>query len=371
MTLPHGLKPYGPGDFERLHAPGARVITASQVPALTGHDPRAGAYAVIGHAIGVVPHDVEESVRMQYGRILEGPAIDLLNASGIIRAKQVRAYAECPSLPRFLASVDGLVSHEDVDALDDETIGTLEVKTVAPEVFDTRWLAPETLDERPHPSLASKVLVGVASWDEVLDRNLVPPHVLVQAQAQFATKPACRFGAVLCIVAGTHRLEFHLYHTRPDPGVIEGIVGVVRNALEWVDADDLPDPRTPLDLPPFDRLGLAAKTQAEPQPLEDPTFWQDVQDWQRLKEIAARAGDAAEAAKERIKLRLVRDKNFWAMPPEGVDGWPNGLVYRQEHRRLAAQPARVSTSGRLGPPTRDEVKDMERLRRYRQLPPTH
>lgn len=213
-TLPLGLTRYTPdrpgrvGTFKKLHAPGNRLITASQVPALWNQSRFAGRYATVAHALGIVPLEVKDNSRIQIGRWLEPVAAAMLAEETGLRVKPIRAYARHRSIDGLLASPDTLAWDPQRDPLD---AGNCELKVVHEFVFNDRWLDGPPLETQ------------------------------LQHQTQFACCGAT-WGYIGALVWGIGRFELVAYPTVPNPAAIKLIEDDVRVVLDLIARGELPDP---------------------------------------------------------------------------------------------------------------------------------
>lgn len=208
--LPFGLKRYRPGQFDKFHAPGSGLITASGVPALFGHSRFNGRYSLAAHVSGKAAMTVVENSMMEWGRRFETPMLEKAAEDMGWRTKQLRAYARHPEEPRIVASPDGLAW-----ALDDPDLGPgqLECKVVADWVYDRDWLPA----------------------------NEPPLEVLLQHQTQYACTGAT-WGAILALVLGSTKRDFIVFMTVPNAEVMALILEAARTLLSMLDAGRMPDP---------------------------------------------------------------------------------------------------------------------------------
>lgn len=204
-TLPLGLVRYQGRMFERLHASGNRLITASQVPALWNQSRFAGRYATVAHAAGKAPLVVEDNMRTMWGRYLEPVAAKMLAEQTGLQVRPIRAYARHRAIDGFLASPDTLLWDADGEP------GIGELKVVHEFQYQEHWL------DGP------------------------PLEVQLQHQAQFAATKA-RHGYIGALVWGINRCEFLAYPTEPNPDAIRLIEDDVREVLRMIAEDRLPDP---------------------------------------------------------------------------------------------------------------------------------
>lgn len=208
-SLPLGLRRYRHGVFDKLHACGCGVLTASYVPALVGHHRFTGKYGLAAHIAGKVPLPDATNNYTRAGKAFQ-PAI-LGMAAAERRTWQIEnldAYARHPGFRRLIASPDALAW-----ALDQGSPGIGEVKMVSDRVFKRDW--------RPPP--------GEPALDAML-----------QHQAQFACTGA-DWGFIACYVEGYSR-DLHIYDTVPIPAAMDMILQQTRDLFALLDHGLLPEP---------------------------------------------------------------------------------------------------------------------------------
>ena len=209
-TLPLGLQHYRPGQFEALHQAGARIVTASGVPALLGQSRFASRYAYMAHLAGLARLEVADGPHIVRGKVLEQAAIAQLlpGERPQWQPHQVRALAHCPGLAGFCASPDGLVWDAERP---DAGWGIIEAKTVGATVFQRDWL------------------------------GAIPVDIQLQHQAQFACTGAS-WGAIILLIFGEWRFDLLVFDTAPRADVIAVLREQVAGDLAMLDRGEMPDP---------------------------------------------------------------------------------------------------------------------------------
>lgn len=206
------LKDYEPGEFERLHAAGSRILTASNIPALFGKSRFVGQFALAQHLLGTVPlKDISDSPVVLRGKDLEPvTAAKVMKETGW-KIDSVFGYAEHPVLgSSALASPDMLAWDPDRDLKD---VGIGEGKVVAGPIFEDRWADGPPID------------------------------VELQHQFQFRCTGA-RWGFISALVVGDFRLDLILYRTFPNHEAIELIDEAAAAFLSLLADGKTPDPDT-------------------------------------------------------------------------------------------------------------------------------
>lgn len=210
--LPFGLRPYADGEFERVHAAGSGILTASQVPALFGHSRFAGRYAVAAHISGRVPLESADNPMTARGRRLEPIAAEMLEEDGYyVDHLKTGMYAKHLSIPNFAASPDAIAFRIS------ETGGhplLVEIKVVAEMVYREAWA------DGP------------------------PLEIELQHQAQFACCEGSLFGVIAALVVGAFRLDLITYQTSRNNAAVKLIEDAARALLEILAAGEMPEPDT-------------------------------------------------------------------------------------------------------------------------------
>lgn len=211
-VLPFGLRPYEPGEFERVHAAGSGLLTASMVPALFGHSRFAGRYAVAAHISGKHALPDVDSPLTQRGKELEPIAAAKLEKEGYqIARHDLGIYARHPTIENFGASPDAVAWHKGEGP---QTPGIVEIKVVADMVFKQTWT------DGP------------------------PLEVELQHQAQFSCCPAAEWGVIAALVIGSFRFDLIPYPTARNPGAVALIEDAAKALLDMIAAGQLPEPDT-------------------------------------------------------------------------------------------------------------------------------
>jgi len=182
--LPFGLVPYAEGEFDKMHAAGSMLCSASGVPALFNTIPqRYGKLAYARHVSGVeaLP-DIGDELPIRLGHILEPFIATLLSEMLDVELHKIDAYSMHEFLPLFATP--------DYWCVIDGELYIIEIKSVGSKVFYRDW------------------------------REAVPLHVSLQHQCQFATTGAAR-GIVAVFDRNYCQLE--TYDTTPVPEAIERI----------------------------------------------------------------------------------------------------------------------------------------------------
>lgn len=211
--LPFGLQQYQPGEFERLHAAGSGILTASQIPALFGHSRFGGRYAVAAHISGRHEMEFADNPMTARGRRLEPIAAEMLDEEGYaVLRLPAGMYAPHPDFAgRFTASPDAVaIKLDDPDGLD----RIVEIKTVAELVYREKW------------------------------QDGPPLEVEIQHQAQFACCEGAAHGIIAALVVGAFRLDLIVYPTERNDAAVKLIEDAARALLDLIDAGELPEPDT-------------------------------------------------------------------------------------------------------------------------------
>lgn len=202
-TLPFGMIPYGPGDFDRMHAAGSMLASASGVPAFFNLVPqRHGKLSYAMHLNGKLPlPDISKEPHIMVGHALEPVAAAVLAMKLEENVEELGGYSMHAYLPMF-STPDRVVTIDGVRHI-------IEIKCVAPRTFWEDW------------------------------RDGPPVHVGVQHQVQFATTGAER-GIIAVFNQGWSTLEY--FFTEPDPAAIQRIEIEVGAFMDDLADGILPDP---------------------------------------------------------------------------------------------------------------------------------
>ena len=213
-TLPFGLKRYRPGIFEKLHACGSGIVTASQVPALFNESRFAGRFATLAHIKGLSPlESFGNEALMERGLRLEKVACEMVSEDKGWRVHQAKAWKAHDRIERLAASPDAVCWDNDDNPLGDHGNhpGIGEIKVVADMIWSQRWQEGPPLD------------------------------VELQHQTQFACTGAT-WGFIAALVVGTFRWDLIVYETKPRADVIAILEAEVETALAKLDEGDLGAP---------------------------------------------------------------------------------------------------------------------------------
>lgn len=202
-ALPFNLQPYGKGGFDRMHAAGSMLASASGVPSLFNLVPqRHGKLAYGLHLNGDRPlPDISKEPHIMAGHALEPVAAAVLSMKLETDVDEIDAYSMHDYLPMF-STPDRLITIDGVQHI-------VEIKCVAPRTFWEDW------------------------------RDGPPVHVGVQHQVQFATTGAER-GIIAVFNQGWSTLDW--FFTEPNPAAIQRIELEVGEFMEHLADGILPDP---------------------------------------------------------------------------------------------------------------------------------
>lgn len=267
--LPFGLRPYEPGEFDRVHAAGSGILTASMVPALFGHSRFAGRYAIAAHISGQCPLPEVDNPMTRRGKLLEPVVAKMLEGEDYaVDRHDLGIYARHATIEGFGASPDVVVWDEsDVPASLEPGIG--EIKVVSELIYKDTWA------DGP------------------------PLEVELQHQAQYACCPGAEWGVIAALVVGAFRLDLVVYRTTRNPGAIKLIEDAAKALLDMLAAGQLPEPDThesaaavlqalhPVD--PCKEIALAGAEAVEAGRLFD--------DWKAASETRLAAEKTEKAAK--------------------------------------------------------------------------
>jgi hypothetical protein len=211
MKLPFGLQVYAPGEFERVHAAGSGILTASLIPAIFGYSSFAGPYATAAHLLGSVALPSGDNPLAQRGRDLEVITAKKLRDAGYRMLRpRLGMYARHPRIANFLSTPDSLV-----------------------------WLPNQTDRRDLHEG---KVVARGKFKREWADGPPLPVHL--QHQGQYACCEGAERGLITALVIGEHVLELHRFPTERNPGAIKVIENAAEALLEKLARGELPEPDT-------------------------------------------------------------------------------------------------------------------------------
>lgn len=201
------LKEYAEGEFERVHAAGSRILTASNVAALFGKSPWSGRFGLACHMTGRVPFLPISTALTQRGKDLEETSARLVAREKGWKVETVNGYAEHPSYHgRVLASPDMIAWRPDR-----RRPGVGEGKVVARPMFEQRWA------DGP------------------------PIYVELQHQLQLRNTGA-DWGFISALVVGDFMLDLIVYETKPNRPAIKIIDKAIGEFFKILDAGDMPEP---------------------------------------------------------------------------------------------------------------------------------
>lgn len=200
--LPWGMTPYRPGDFEKMHAPGTMLASASGIPALFNLFPqRFGPLAYAMHLKGERPlPDPGNEPHVRVGSVLEELVAELLSEELEAKVSKLDGFAKHAWLPMY-STPDGEAT-TDVQR-------QVEIKVVTPRVYWEHW------------------------------RDGPPLHVNIQHQVQFATTGA-EAGIIAVFNLGYCNLEW--FPTEPHKPTIEKIELKVGDFMDDLENGIYPDP---------------------------------------------------------------------------------------------------------------------------------
>ena len=220
--MPFNLQPYAEGEFDRMHGPGAMMVSASNVFALFNAKPeRLGKLSYAAHLTGQDPQpNISDDPLIRVGHALEPLAAELLSEKLEAEVVKHDAYSRHDYLDMF-ATPDGVVVLDGVPHI-------VELKVVTPKVWWGDWVSE--------------------------DRDLISPprHIQLQHQAQFACT-----GATAGII-GVLSLDFctiEWFPTKPHQAAIDRIELAVDSFMATLKRGELPDPDdTEVDFEAFRHL---------------------------------------------------------------------------------------------------------------------
>ena len=310
-TLPFGLIRYEPGVFEKMHACGSGIVTASQVPALFGESRFSGRFATLAHIKGLAPlESFGNEALMDRGQRLERVALEMVAEEKGWTVEQVKAWKAHERIDRLAASPDAVAW---MDQVEPETLpGIGEVKVVADMVWSKLWQEGPPLD------------------------------VELQHQTQFACTGAS-WGFIAALVVGTFRWDLIVYETKPRADVIAILEAEVETALTKLDQGDLGAPDE------HEASIRASQRLWAPDPdkvlsLNEPEADQQLAAWLKARDTRLEAEKTEKAAKAYFAARAV-DAGLIRCPSGGTVAVTNVFrkayqVAASESRRLTPKPAK-------------------------------
>ncbi len=217
-TMPFNLQPYSEGEFDKMHAAGSMLVSASNVFALFGAKPeRLGRLAYAMHLTGQKPlPDISGEALIRVGHALEPLAADLLGEELGAQMIDHKGYSRHPWL-------DAFATPDRVCWIDGEP-HDVELKIVTPKVY----------------------------WDEWQGGKCIPRHVALQKQFQFACNGAKR--GIIGVLPLNYCAIKH-FEVEPHRQVIEKIEMEVDRFMSMLKRGDLPAPDdTEIDFDAFKEL---------------------------------------------------------------------------------------------------------------------
>lgn len=210
--LPFGLRRYRSGEFQRVHAAGSGIITASNVAALFGQSRFASRFSYMAHLLGRAAIEIPDSELLRRGRMFEAPALAMMAEDAgwpetVHLGSRAHSYARHPAISRFIASPDAL-------AWDDQRHEVLigEVKIVGELQYERDWL----------------------------DTGQPPIDIWLQHQAQYACCPGATRGFIGVLVIGSFRADPIIYPTERHERTVRHIESAVLETLAAVERGELP-----------------------------------------------------------------------------------------------------------------------------------
>ena len=204
IDLPWGMTPYKTGDFDKMHAAGSMLVSASNVAALFGLIPkRLGRLSYAMHLKGdrSLP-DIGDEPHIRVGHALEPLVATLLGEELGVSVADFDAYARHEWLPMF-------ATPDRVAWVDGEP-WLVEIKVVTPKVYWEQW------------------------------QDGPPIHVNLQHQTQFACCPKAKRGIVAVFNLGWCQLDY--FKTEPHFTAIQRIELGVDAFMSTLQRGDLPEP---------------------------------------------------------------------------------------------------------------------------------
>lgn len=202
MTRP--LQAYEPGEFERLHAAGAMLLTASSVAAIFGLSPWASPFSLAMHLSGQHPLPEPDHVRITMGRRLERVGLEMLEEELDCAVSPARGYWRHDTLP-LLASPDGIAVMDY-----GKSLAPVEVKVLSPQ--------------------------SARAW---IDGP--PMHVVLQHQTQLMLGEAAT-GFIVALTVGDNVWSFTSYPTEAHAGAQARILETARHYMANLARGELPEP---------------------------------------------------------------------------------------------------------------------------------
>lgn len=206
-ALPYGLKAYKKGEFDELHQPGGRNLTASNIAALFGKSPWSGRFGLACHVTGSVPFPEIASNIIQRGRDLELVSAMIVAREKGWKVEAINAYAEHPTFKRRVTASPDMLAWKEGEFLP----GIGEGKVVAAPLFQDRWA------DGP------------------------PIYVELQHQLQLRCTGAT-WGFISALIVGDWRLDLVVYETKPNKPAMKIIDTAVGDFFKIIDSGSMPDP---------------------------------------------------------------------------------------------------------------------------------
>ena len=203
QSLPFNLQPYAEGEFDKMHAAGSMLVSASGVPAIFNAIPqRYGKLTYAMHLAGQKPlPDLDDVALIKIGNLLEPLAAEMLAEQIGVEVTRYDAYSRHPWLPLFATP--------DAVAWIDGVLYIIEIKTVCPRVWAQHW------------------------------QDGPPLHVALQHQTQFACTGA-KAGIIASLSPAYGSLDF--WFTTPDQPTIDKIELGVDSLMATLERGDMPEP---------------------------------------------------------------------------------------------------------------------------------
>lgn len=295
-ALPFNLQPYAEGEFEKMHAAGSMLASASSVPSLFNKIPqRYGKLCYARHLKGDKPlPDLDDIALIKIGNLLEPLAAELLSKELGVDVVRFEAYSRHPWLPLF-ATPDAVAWIDDIPHI-------VEIKTVSPRVWSEHW------------------------------QDGPPIHVELQHQTQFACTGA-QAGFIASLSPAYGSLDF--WPTHPHRAAIECIELGVDSFMATLERGDMPDPDdTEVDFEAFRDICWKSEPEKTVKIHGDEALLRMRQFAQsKLDETAA---DKTIAANKRWFQGLMKDAETAELDDGSVFTWKTNKTAGKSHR-----PARV------------------------------
>lgn len=270
VGLPLNLVAYKDGEFDKMHAAGSMMVSASSVAAIFNKLPasRGGRLSYAMHLNGKKPFaDIGDEPVIQVGHMLEPLVATLLGKELGVSVIHYDAYARHGWLPLF-ATPDRVIEV-------DSELAIVEIKVVTPKAY---W----------------------SDWDGG-DRR--PIHVDLQHQTQFACTGAKR-GYIAVFDLGYCKLK--LFETVPVKAAIQKIELGVDSFMATLDRGDMPAPDdTEKDFEAFRRL-MSLSHEKERIDLTSDEAERRALDWLQAKADGKQAKATYESTERWFQRRLQR-----------------------------------------------------------------